>query len=236
MRQTEYGVTPMRWQACLTMLALVGGCSVTGTWKRVTTDPPDAPFPVEDLLLDADGAYSAQWEYEGRKCRSQGTYEFRGGELIIAQNGSMPRAYGARVRLDGKLELTLAVNGDSVKAVLERQRPQKRQSAEQKEQLEATPGGNEAAPATPKDERNGNAGAASDQPQHRSGRPAMVLVAFSVTTTNLPSGEKPTCAGAVPAPLRGVLDPGSGLSCPWLSSHSADMVSSPAFTTYTRSP
>jgi len=156
MNHTECGDTRVRWPAWLAVISLVGGCSVTGTWKRVTTDPPNAPFPVDDLLLDAEGNYSAQWEHEGSKRASYGTYEFRGGELIIAQAGSMPRAYGARVRLDGKLELTYTVYGDSIKAVLERQQPPKEQPAEQEGQAEAKPENSEATPAKPSDADNGS--------------------------------------------------------------------------------
>lgn len=156
MKHTDYRDTRMRWLPLMAMISLVGGCSVTGTWKRVTTDPPNALFPVDDLLLDRDGNYNARWEHEGRKYGSYGTYEFRGGELIVAQAGSMPRAYGARIRLDGKLELTVSVNGDSVRAVLERQQPPKEEPAGQGGQSETPPDRNEAAPAKPIDAGNGN--------------------------------------------------------------------------------
>ncbi len=139
MKHTDYGDTHLRWPAWLAVIALVGGCSVTGTWKRVTTDPPNAPFPVDDLLLDSDGNYTARWEYQGRSCGSYGTYEFRGGELIVTQTGAMPRTYGARVRFDGKLELTYTVNEDSIKAVLERQILPKEEPAAQERQPEAPP-------------------------------------------------------------------------------------------------
>jgi len=107
------------------LVVLIGGCSVSGTWKRVATDPPNAPFPVDDLFLGDDGSYQARWKHDGRQYGNHGTYEYAGGELAVAQYGMSPQKYGARLRLDGKLELTLTVNEHTIKAVMERQQPPK---------------------------------------------------------------------------------------------------------------
>lgn len=101
-------------------VALFGGCTVTGTWERVSTEPPNVPFPVDELTLSADRTYTARWEHDGREYYSSGTYEHRHGKLRIAESGRMPREYGARIRFDGRLELSMPVNKDAVKAVLRR--------------------------------------------------------------------------------------------------------------------
>ncbi len=151
MKHTDDRDSRVRWLVLVLMILPVGGCGVTGTWKRVTTDPPNAPFPVDDLRLDRDGNYSARWKYKGRVLASHGTYEYRGGELIVSQSGSMPRSYGARLRFDGKLELTYAASGDSIKAVLERQLLSipKEEPAAQEEQGKPSPDRIEPTPIRP---------------------------------------------------------------------------------------
>ena len=153
MKNTNDGDSRVRWLLLVLMILLVGGCGVTGTWKRVTTDPPNAPFPVDDLRLDRNGDYSARWKYKGRVLTSHGTYEYRRGELIVAQSGSMPRTYGASLRFDGKLELTYTASGDSIKAVLERQLLPipKQEPAAQEEPVEIPPDGNDPTPISPTD-------------------------------------------------------------------------------------
>ncbi len=96
------------------------GCSISGQWKRIATDPPQALFPVDHLTLDEDHQYTSRWERKGRKLASTGTYQYRGGKLSVAEYGRAPRDYGAHVRLDGKLELTYTINGQTITAILER--------------------------------------------------------------------------------------------------------------------
>jgi len=106
--------------AAVVVTASAGGCNVRGNWKRVATDPPQAMFPLDRLALGDDHHYTAEWKHKGRKLGSTGTYRYRGGTLSIAESGRVPRDYNARVRLDGRLELTYTINGNHVTAILER--------------------------------------------------------------------------------------------------------------------
>ncbi len=111
-------------------VSVATGCSVSGSWKRVATDPPQAMFPLESLDLDDNHNYTARWKHKGRKFGSTGTYQYRHGTLSIAESGRAARDYDARLRLDGKLELTYTINGNTITALLER-KPQHHENQKQ---------------------------------------------------------------------------------------------------------
>lgn len=138
----------------LTMLAvaaipgLATGCSISGEWKRIATDPPQAMFPVDRLTLDNDHRYTSRWEQKGRKLASTGTYQYQRGKLSVAEYGRAPRDYGAHVRLDGKLELTYTVNGETITALLERNTKPKPVSKKEPEKGPSEPSGPNSEPST----------------------------------------------------------------------------------------
>lgn len=96
------------------------GCGIAGSWKRVAVDPPGAPFPMDHVTFDRDNNYTATWSQQERARTSTGRYKWNGFKLDIMERGSLPRAYRARLRLDGKLVLTYEERGAKVAATLER--------------------------------------------------------------------------------------------------------------------
>ena len=104
--------------AALGCLFGVAGCSITGSWKRIATDPPGAPFPADHVTFGGNRNYTATWSHEGRTCISTGRYRWNGAVLDIVQAGSSPRSHRARRRLDGKLELTYKEGDVKVTAIL----------------------------------------------------------------------------------------------------------------------
>lgn len=103
-----------------TLLLTIPGCSITGNWERVETDPPGAPFPVEEVTFTDTNEYAARWQQYGRAQFSVGTYKLFGTRLDVQQYGSKPLTYSARVRSDGLLELVYSHEGQPVKALLKR--------------------------------------------------------------------------------------------------------------------
>lgn len=86
----------------------------------MSLDPPGAPFPLNSITLDRDHKYTASWMLEGRRQTTTGRYKWNGSTLEVASPGSLPRKYGARLRLDGKLVMTY-VHGDArLTAILQR--------------------------------------------------------------------------------------------------------------------
>ena len=96
------------------------GCSVTGSWKRVSVDPPGVPFPIDTLTFDANKNYTASWSEKGSPRTSSGIFTWNGSTLKIQQFGKQPRTYRARRRFDGKLELTYEIGNSKATAILER--------------------------------------------------------------------------------------------------------------------
>ncbi len=82
------------------------GCSIAGSWRTVSTEPPGVTFPINTLTLDGDGNYTATWIVKDETRTDTGFYRWDGFTLDVEQAGSMPRSYGARLRLNGNLLLT----------------------------------------------------------------------------------------------------------------------------------
>jgi len=96
------------------------GCSIAGSWRTVTIDPPGVPFPLEQVTFDREQNYTASWTENEQPRTSTGQYSWNGFSLKVMQEGSLPRKYAARRRLDGRLMLTYAEGEGRVKATLER--------------------------------------------------------------------------------------------------------------------
>ena len=78
---TSRGLKPaVRCAAAPVCAVALSGCSLTGSWKTVSVDPPGAPFPVTTLTFDRDGTYSTSWTQGGRSTGSAGRYEWNGRE------------------------------------------------------------------------------------------------------------------------------------------------------------
>ncbi len=87
-------------------VAACSACSITGSWKRVATDPPGAPFPVDFVAFDKDNRYTATWRRDNETRTSTGRYDWNGSRLEIIHPHAEPRTYKGRLRLDGQLVLT----------------------------------------------------------------------------------------------------------------------------------
>ena len=96
------------------------GCSLAGSWRTVSLDPPGAPFPVDTITLDRDNNYTATWTWDGARRTTTGRYKWNGSTLEVAPPGSLPRKYGARLRADGKLVMTYMHGDAKLTATLER--------------------------------------------------------------------------------------------------------------------
>ena len=100
------------------------GCSIAGSWERVSVDPPGAPFPVDHVTFDRASNYTSTWTQDGEPRTNTGAYRWNGRQLKVASPGHEPRIYRGRLRLDGRLVLTYEEGGAKVQAVLERKQPE----------------------------------------------------------------------------------------------------------------
>jgi hypothetical protein len=91
-------------------VAGAAGCSIA----------PGVPFPLQHVTFDREDNYTASWTESGRSRTSTGQYNWNGFTLKVMQEGNLPRKYGARRRLDGRLVLTYAEGEGKVNATLER--------------------------------------------------------------------------------------------------------------------
>ena len=94
------------------------GCSITGSWRRIATDPPGTPFPVDHVAFDQHERYTATWLDQDQTRTSTGRYDWNGSRLIIRRPNAEPRIYQGRLRFDGTLVLTYQEGGDTVSAIL----------------------------------------------------------------------------------------------------------------------
>lgn len=111
---------PVLMVVAVAAVAGAAGCSIAGSWRTVTIDPPGVPFPLQHVAFDREHNYMASWTESGRSRTSTGRYNWNGFTLRVWQEGNLPRKYGARRRLDGRLVLTYAEGEGKVNAILER--------------------------------------------------------------------------------------------------------------------
>ncbi|MGD2110959.1 MAG: hypothetical protein PVI86_16405 [Phycisphaerae bacterium] len=113
---------PTTW-AILFLPFSLSACSIAGSWRVVSTDPPEAPFPVEVVTFDPQHNYTATSSKTLKRGGSTGKYRWNGFRLEIAESGKSPRTYKARRQPDGTLVLTYEENGIGVSATLVRTEP-----------------------------------------------------------------------------------------------------------------
>lgn len=102
------------------IILTVGGCSLTGSWKRVSVEPPGSYFPIEFITFDKQNQYTATWKDKGRSRTSVGIYQGQRFSLDVAKQDEPPRTYRIQKRLDGRLILIYETDGVKVSALLER--------------------------------------------------------------------------------------------------------------------
>ena len=96
----------------------MAGCSIAGSWRVVSTNPPGAPFPAQVVTFDRNNSYTATGPEEDGGVTSTGQYRFNWFNLDILEPGNMPRTYRARRQLNGALVLTYEQRGAKVSATL----------------------------------------------------------------------------------------------------------------------
>ena len=104
------------------LLAATGCSSITGSWKKVSTHPKGAPFPVDAIIFNQQQQYTSTWTYDGETHTSTGQYRYSGNTLKVQQGNNVPRSYKAKLKMDGSLVLTYKVGDTTVSATLIKQK------------------------------------------------------------------------------------------------------------------
>ncbi|MFQ5415297.1 MAG: lipocalin family protein [Phycisphaerae bacterium] len=103
-------------------LVAVTGCSrLVGTWDAVAWTPDDTTAcPIVHVTFGDDDRFTATTSADARPHTSTGRYTWNGRKLVVSPDGGETRTYTARLRLDGKLELSHAQDGRIATALLEK--------------------------------------------------------------------------------------------------------------------
>ncbi|MCP4250270.1 MAG: hypothetical protein GY778_24770 [bacterium] len=85
--------------AGLGVLVLTGGCQITGTWRAVETEPPEAEglFPIRMVTFSPEGDCSVTRQSGQELITSTGSYDWTGVKLTITPTGKEPRVYPGRL-------------------------------------------------------------------------------------------------------------------------------------------
>lgn len=87
------------------ILFLVVGCNMTGSWRTVSVDPPDAEFPISRLTLNADQRFTATGPIQGETRTRFGTYRVGFASLQLETADGARETYGVSGRAGGTYEL-----------------------------------------------------------------------------------------------------------------------------------
>ncbi len=83
---------------------LVGGCAtLSGTWRAVDTDPPDAAGVLETITFDGP-RYTATADEGGKRRTTTGDFHWSGSKLTLRTAGGTARVFMGR-RSEGRLTL-----------------------------------------------------------------------------------------------------------------------------------
>ena len=103
---------------------LVGGCSITGTWKTVEVTPADAleHAPFSMVTFAQDGQYSATRQHGNEVRTTTGSYAWGWGKLTITPQDGEAREYpGHYNTITRRLILSYQTDDQKVTATLEKQ-------------------------------------------------------------------------------------------------------------------
>ena len=107
----------------LMVVALIGGCSIAGTWKAVRAEPADSlgKTPFQMVTFNDAGEYSATHQHGSQVNTITGTYTWDGFKLTITPSDGEKRVYpGCLDLFTGQLVLTHKHEDQKTKAWLEK--------------------------------------------------------------------------------------------------------------------
>ena len=107
----------------LTVVALIGGCSIAGTWKSVRAEPAEAmgKTPFQMVTFNDAGEYSATRQHGSQVMTITGTYTWDGFKLTVMPTDGAKRVYpGCLDVFTGQLVLTHKHEDQKTKAWLEK--------------------------------------------------------------------------------------------------------------------
>lgn len=113
----------LRIVALLAVVALVGGCSIAGTWETMKTEPTGMGHesPFDRVTFNDDGGYSATGTHGGEIVTNTGTYEWNGMKLVVNSSDGEERVYpGHYDAFKGQLVLHHGEGEEKVTAWMER--------------------------------------------------------------------------------------------------------------------
>jgi hypothetical protein len=112
-----------RLAIAFTLTVAAAGCSVAGSWRTVSVEPPEAEFPIERLSLDKQSNFTATGPIHHATRTRVGPYRLAWRTLTLMPADGPAEEYQCGLRLDGRLSLTVraARASDAVSAVMERE-------------------------------------------------------------------------------------------------------------------
>ena len=101
------------------VVVLTGGCSLTGSWRVVSTSPRDQTFPFSTVTF-AEDRYTATGEDGDDGRTSTGTFRWNGRQLTIHPADGGERVYPGRKTVGGRLVLRHRYNDAEIEATFEK--------------------------------------------------------------------------------------------------------------------
>lgn len=104
--------------ALLPMILAEAGCAApAGRWQLVEIDPPGAAFPITQIEFGENGAYRSKGKFTAdgeptiKTHSATGKFSREDGLMKLAPSGHSAIGLSTRLRLDGKMVMTLAPPG-----------------------------------------------------------------------------------------------------------------------------
>jgi len=105
------------------LIPVVGGCSLTGSWKPISIDPPDANFTIEYITFDKNHQYTATW-LDGDQIRtSVGIYHNDRFSLDITNRDDILQFCRLKKLPGRRLMLIYETETEKVSTILVRDKP-----------------------------------------------------------------------------------------------------------------
>ena len=108
--------------AAVVCAGFLAGCSIEGTWKTVSIEPPQyaEKFTLATVTFD-EGMYTGTVKCQGQEITSTGEYIWNGTSLKIIPTDGDPREYQGCLWWGKKLELNCDYKGEKLTGVMQKQ-------------------------------------------------------------------------------------------------------------------